>query len=206
LSYFESKFDKVNLGCGGSKLPKWMNIDIQKQYCDLGQSVDLTKGIPFESNSFSHAFSSHFIEHVDYETTMFDFLNEVNRVLKPRGTLWVITPDLKKACDAYIKDKCEGLFKDRIRRNWRYKKKINNPHLYNKIIDTTTPTQHFINDLFHQGGQHKNLVDIELLEWVGKRAGFSSVTETTDEELRSFFPEIKSRGDSLQALYAVLEK
>lgn len=206
MKTYQSNFDKINLGCGGGKLSGWMNVDIQKQYCDIGESVDLTQGIPFDDGAFDHAFSSHFIEHVDYETTMLSFLLEVNRVLKGGGTLWVITPDLKKACEAYINDKCESLFKDRLSRNWRYRKKINNPQLYNKIIDGTTPTQHFINDLFHQGGQHKNLLDIDLLAWIGKRAGFSEVIETSDEELRKSFPEIRSRGDSLQALYAVLKK
>lgn len=206
MKRYNAQFDKINLGCGSSKLPQWVNIDIQKENCDLRESINFLEGVPFEDRTFSHAFSSHFIEHVSYETTMLFFLKEVHRVLKDNGTFWVVTPDLKKACEAYLKDKCKSLLEDRLNRNWRYRKKINNPLLYNKIVDTSTPTQHFINDLFHQGGEHKNLLDIELLEWIGKKAGFNKVDEVSDEILRKRFPEIRSRGDSLQALYAVLTK
>jgi len=206
MKIHEPNYDKLNLGCGGGRLKGWVNVDIQERFCDLGTSIDLTKGMPFKDNVFSHAFSSHFVEHLSYETTLFSFLKEINRVLKDGGTLWIITPDLKKACQSYLNDKCKELHEDRLKRNWRYKKKMNNPSLYNKIIDTSTPTQHFINDLFHQGGEHKNLLDIELLEWLALKAGFISTEETTDETLRKSFPEISSRGDSLQALYAVLKK
>jgi predicted SAM-dependent methyltransferase len=197
---------KINLGCGAGRLKGWMNVDIEKSYCDLNVSVDLTEGLPFEDGAFEHAFSSHFIEHLSYETTLFDFLKEVNRVLVTGGKLWVITPDLKKACQSYLGDKCKSLFEDRLNRNWRYKKKTNNPKLYNKIIDMSTPTQHFINDLFHQGGQHKNLLDIELLDWLAKKSGFSQAEEISDKILRGNFKEIRSRGDSLQAMYAVITK
>lgn len=203
---YEARYDKINLGCGGGRLKGWVNVDIQERFCDLEVAVDLTKNIPFKDRVFSHAFSSHFVEHLSYETTLFSFLKEVNRVLKDGGALWIITPDLRKACQSYLNDKCKTLHEDRLNRNWRYRKKMNNPSLYNKIIDESTPTQHFINDLFHQGGEHKNLLDIELLEWLALKAGFTSAEEISDESLRKSFPEISSRGDSLQALYAVLTK
>ena len=206
MSPFTAEHDKINLGCGSGKLRGWVNVDIQKQYCDLGESIDLVDGIPFSDESFVHAFSSHFVEHLSYETTLFSFLKEVRRVLKGGGSLWVITPDLKKACEAYVNDKGEQLLHDRLKRNWRYNKKMNNPDLYNKIIDMSTPSQHFINDLFHQGGEHKNLLDIELLRWLADKAGFSTTEEISDDILRGLFPEISSRGDSLQALYAVITK
>ncbi len=205
-NFFPTDLSKINLGCGGRKIPGWVNLDIQKEYCDLGLSVDLTKGIPFQDDSFLHAVSSHFVEHLSYETTLFCFLKEVHRVLKNGGNLWIITPDLKKVCESYVIDKCERLLLDRTKRNPRYKRKMENPKLYNKIIDGTTPSQHFVNDIFHQGGEHKNLLDIELLRWIAIKSGFKSVEETSDEILIKSFPEIKSRGDSLQALYAVLNK
>lgn len=204
--FFTSDLDKINLGCGGRKISGWINVDIEKEYCDLGVSVDLIKGIPFEDSSFSHAVSSHFVEHLSYETTLFSFLKEVHRVLKGKGKLWIITPDLKKVCEAYIEDKCEGLLLDRIKRNPRFKRKMERPELYNKIIDGTTPSQHFINDIFHQGGEHKNLLDIELLRWLASKSGFKTTEEISDEILMKNFPEMKSRKDSLQALYAVLSK
>ena len=206
MKVYEAEHDKINLGCGGSRLKNWVNVDIQQNYCDLGISVDLTENIPFKDQVFSHAFSSHFVEHLSYESTLFSFLKEVNRILKDGGSLWIITPDLKKACQAYLNDKCKELHEDRVRRNWRYRKKMNHPELYNKIIDDSTPTQHFINDLFHQGGEHKNLVDIELLEWLALKAGVVRAEEISDDALRKKFPEMRSRGDSLQALYAVLTK
>ena len=199
-------FKKINLGCGSGRIKGWLNVDISTRHCDLDQPIDVTEPLPFESNFFESALSSHLVEHLEYEKSLFLFLKEVHRILIDGGKFWIITPDLNKACLAYLEDKCKTLYEDRKKRNRRYKRKMTEPELYGKIIDDTTPTQHFINDLFHQDGQHKNLLDIELLEWVAKRAGFSKAEEVTDEIMLENIPEKRSRRDSLQAMYAVLTK
>ena len=205
-SIIETEFKKINFGCGSGKISGWLNVDIVPRFCDLGKPIDVCAPLPFKSESFEAALSSHLVEHLEYEKSLFDFLKEVNRVLVAGGKFWIITPDMKKACEAYLRDKGKELHEDRMRRNRRYKRKIFNPTLYGKIIDETTPSQHFINDLFHQEGQHKNLLDIELLEWLALKAGFSKAEEVTDEIMLKNIPEKRSRKDSLQAMYAVLTK
>lgn len=53
--------------------------------------ADVEEGLPFKNNSFDLVISSEVIEHV-YDTDY--FLKELNRVLKPNGTLVLTTPNL----------------------------------------------------------------------------------------------------------------
>jgi hypothetical protein len=64
-------------------------------------------------------------------------------------------------------------------------------------------SQHFLNDLFHQHGEHQNLLDFELLAWAVGRSGVrqrraeSRGDLLTDKKRFSGFPQ---RNDDLQTL------
>jgi len=62
---------------------------------------DLSKGIPFPSNSIDVVYHSHFLEHLDQDCVE-NFLLEVKRVLKPGGIQRIVAPDLEKLCKGYI--------------------------------------------------------------------------------------------------------
>jgi SAM-dependent methyltransferase len=62
---------------------------------------DLTKEIPFDSDSFDAAYHSHLLEHLDRQAAS-RFLSEVKRVLKPDGIHRIVVPDFEKLCKDYL--------------------------------------------------------------------------------------------------------
>ena len=63
------------------------------------------------------------------------------------------------------------------------------------------PVSHLINDLFHQGGEHRNLFDFALLTWALEKSGFQQITRTSEPEFLARFPEFPPRRDEQQSLY-----
>jgi len=80
---------KLNIGCGQVQYKDAINIDKE----DFGQEIirDVTRGLPFEDNTFDSVHSSHFMEHLKSEDVYF-LLSEMYRVTKPEGKVYIITP------------------------------------------------------------------------------------------------------------------
>lgn len=120
----------LNLGCGTktSSSPEIVNIDRSlflrlkksavprvivelllrgermERFASIPDNIlvhDLSKGIPFQSNSVDAVYHSHLLEHLDLNTAK-EFLSEVRRVLKPGGIHRIVVPDLEKACTNYL--------------------------------------------------------------------------------------------------------
>lgn len=68
---------------------------------------DLSKGIPFESDSVDAVYHSHVLEHLDRPVAR-GFLKETLRVLKPGGICRIVVPDFEFLCRAYVQhvDRC----------------------------------------------------------------------------------------------------
>ena len=97
------KTDKrmLNLGCGLSYHPDWVNID----FVDHGGKVlayDLNLGIPYGDDTFDLVYHSHVLEHFTRENGLF-FLFECFRVLRPGGLFRIAVPDLEGLVRAYLK-------------------------------------------------------------------------------------------------------
>jgi predicted SAM-dependent methyltransferase len=120
----------LNLGCGTkvSASPDILNIDWSmylrmkrnrflqslapflldgerlNRFYDLPDNVmlhNLSKGIPFASNSVDVVYHSHLFEHLD-RSVAHDFLSEIRRVLKTGGILRIVVPDLENLCRSYL--------------------------------------------------------------------------------------------------------
>jgi predicted SAM-dependent methyltransferase len=90
----------LNLGCGYRFNSKWTNVD----FISTGKDViayDLTKGIPFDENTFDLVYHSHLLEHFP-KTTAETFMKECHRVLKPQGILRVVVPDFEQIVRIYL--------------------------------------------------------------------------------------------------------
>ena len=72
---------------------------------------NLNYGIPFKENSISFIFSSNFLEHLS-EKEGKNLLKECYRVLKPKGKIRIIVPDLDDEVEK-MKDKIDEYMKDR---------------------------------------------------------------------------------------------
>ena len=91
----------LNIGCGRKYHTKWTNIDlVSSSPYVIGH--DLTKGLPFDENSFDVCYSSHVLEHLRKAEASF-FINEQKRVLKRDGIIRIVVPDLEVICRNYLK-------------------------------------------------------------------------------------------------------
>lgn len=79
---------KLHLGCGTVYKEGWVNVDFLGEIAD--QLVDLSRfPWPWESGSADEVYLEHVIEH--FERPEF-VIKEIHRVLKPGGSVTVITP------------------------------------------------------------------------------------------------------------------
>jgi len=83
---------KLHIG-GTEKKEGWEIFNIvEEDYVDhLGDAHDLSR---FEDNTFYAVYASHILEHFDYHKELFETLKEWQRVLVPRGKLYVSVPNL----------------------------------------------------------------------------------------------------------------
>lgn len=89
-----------NLGCGSRYHSDWVNIDFHGD----GSNVlpwDLQQGLPLPDQSCDVIYSSHALEHFTRDGAR-RFLTECRRVLKSRGTLRLVAPDLEGIARAYL--------------------------------------------------------------------------------------------------------
>ena len=89
-----------------ASLMRWMGLFSEAQWHAIqsmnGDTVarDLRKGAPFESNTFDIVYHSHVLEHLDRKAA-FPFLRECLRMLKSRGRLRCVVPDLEVLIKRY---------------------------------------------------------------------------------------------------------
>jgi predicted SAM-dependent methyltransferase len=185
-----AKNPNLQLGAGIRKVNGFTNVDLSGADINL----DLTyKTLPWVDNCFENIVSQHLIEHLYVHDELIPLLKELHRILAPGGSIWLATPDMEKICQSYIQNKCADLVKDRENRMpwW-------------KLGDY--PSQHMMNDLFHQEGEHKNLFDYEYLEWILRKVGFATIEKSSENALIEKFPDFPKRNDELQSLYVRAQK
>ena len=92
---------KLNFGCGNTFSPNWVNIDVYSASPQV-QRVNLLKRLPFPNDHFDAAYSSHVLEHFTPAEGS-HLISEAFRVLKPRGILRTVVPDLEATCREYLR-------------------------------------------------------------------------------------------------------
>lgn len=90
----------LNIGCGSNFHALWTNLDISSVYPGV-QTYDIRKGLPFADLSFDVCYSSHLIEHLNQDDAK-KLLAECHRVLKPRGIVRLVVPDLQEIAKNYL--------------------------------------------------------------------------------------------------------
>ncbi len=95
---------KVNFGCGGGegKLPGWINVDLDRS-CRPDVITDLSKDLPFPAAGVDYIHTEDFIYQLNL-TEGFHFLRECRRILKPKGVMRLLAPDLEKFARMYLED------------------------------------------------------------------------------------------------------
>lgn len=164
---------KLHIGCGGNYLDGWFNTDLSPNARRTG--LNATKRFPFPDNTFDYIFSEHMIEHVPYDLGKV-MLSECHRVLKPGGTLRIVTPDLKFLIGLYQND--NQINKDYIK--WSSELFIGG---HAPAVATTV-----INNFYRDWG-HKFIYDVPVMKDAMKKTGFAEIreeklTESQHEALR----------------------
>lgn len=161
---------KLNIGCGISGIPGWVNIDnsptILLSRLPLGRWIfrtpdwprdvrraDVRKRIPFSDASVSYIYSSHTFEHFSYEEAL-AVAKECFRVLKPGGILRIVVPDLGMMVRDYLADTA-------------------NPNASHRFIGRLLLTSG-VRDVLHSGAHHKQMFDAASLVHLQREAGFQS--------------------------------
>lgn len=105
----------LNLGCGKRFHSAWTNVD-NNVSSPFVIRHDLLKGIPFPDDSFDVVYHSHLLEHFPRRDAA-PFLRECYRVLKRRGIIRIVVPDLERIARLYLQA-LEAI--DHGRREWGY--------------------------------------------------------------------------------------
>jgi len=183
---FDSPHRMLHLGCGTRQIEGWLNVDVSGSDFD----VDLARmPLPFANGAFDVVVSQQVIEHLDYSAELIPLLAELARVVAPGGEVWMSCPDMDKICAAYVRDKGVGLVANKRERG-----------AYDPTLGRMPP-QVSINWAFHQGGQHKNLFDFELLAWAATEVGMGPIVPVDEGELLRRFPTFPRRNDGYQSVY-----
>ena len=177
---------RLHFGCGSRRVKGWLNVDI----CGSDQDVDLASGfLPWNDAVFETVASQHVIEHLELTTELFPLMRELRRVCRTGAEVWLSCPDLEKVCASYSVDRAKALLEDRDR------------HRDADAGMDGIPTQHYINLLMTQRGEHKNLFDFEMLQWLLTESGFGQCRRIVEKDFLSRFPEFPKRADDSQTLY-----
>jgi predicted SAM-dependent methyltransferase len=192
---------KLHLGSGNNTPSSWINIDgswnaklakhpyiknlfvklhlLPPEMLDIPWSKeilihDLTKPLPFPSNSVDVIYSAHTLEHL-YHSDAAQLLGECFRVLKSDGIIRIIVPDLEAIISEYM-----GLI------NIGSSQKKNNRHhkankLLHKMIMTTPnpPAGNFLIKFYNyykNYNTHKWMYDQESLHDLLASLGFDKVS------------------------------
>lgn len=91
----------LNLGCGSRYHKDWINLDF-KSNSQYVIEYDLRTSLPFDNESVDVIYTSHVLEHFS-KCFAPKFLQECYRILKPKGIIRVIVPDLEQLMRNYIK-------------------------------------------------------------------------------------------------------
>jgi len=90
---------RVELASGTRPQPGFFHCDVRRlESTDLLCRVEM---LPFAANSVEFLLASHIIEHFSYLETP-NVLKEWHRVLKPRGGILIITPNLAYIASGYV--------------------------------------------------------------------------------------------------------
>lgn len=154
-----SRPSKINLGAGDLCKPGYLNIDL---FPGGDLTLDLRRGLPFESNCCEMIFSEHFFEHIEYPGPISHLLSECLRVLRPGGILSFSVPDTEWPLRDYQNGLEAPYFKACEEHRWH--------------PNCTTRIEH-INYHFRQHGQHLFAYDEETVRKTLNSVGFINVVK-----------------------------
>jgi predicted SAM-dependent methyltransferase len=179
----QSRPEKLNLGSGRFPKKGYLNVDLLPGG-DL--TLDLRRGLPFESSCCELIFSEHCFEHFDYPEPIGHVFRECLRVLKPHGILQFSVPDSEWPLNDYSNGPEAPYFRACIAQSWHPK-------------GCTTRMEH-INYHFRQAQEHRFAYDFETADKALGAAGFVEIRR------RPFDPSVDSEHRRVGSLFVAARK
>lgn len=152
----------LELGAGGRVRPGWLATDLTAQEHIL--ELDITRPFPIPDRSFDYAYSEHMIEHVPFDGGFF-MLKECFRILKPGGTLRIVTPSVGFLFNLFLTDRSE-LQEHYI--DWATRSFVPN---------APRPAASFVFNHFVRGFGHQFIYDRATMRAALSDAGFAAIKE-----------------------------
>jgi hypothetical protein len=171
---------KLNVGASPiwSKVG-WHTLDHKKRSDGEGTSLlGDAADIPLENDTCSTIFTSHMFEHIPH-VKLENILLEFNRVLPRDGVLRILTPNLKRIAEAYVKEDSEFFKKARMEdENIRTDLGFGGMFM-NFIVSPGQDTALFNRSLteFIAGYAHLYTYDYKMLKVLLERTGFYAVEQ-----------------------------
>ena len=162
---------KLDLGSGPNKSYNgWTTVDFHGADIDW----DLNLAIPMNDNSVAEIYSSHLLEHLEFDSIK-RLLLEIHRILIPGGEFRVCLPNARLYLEAYF--------------NKKYIKPTD--EMYQPALMITNSWIDQVNYCAYMGGEHRYLFDEENILQLLIVSGFEQVqvdkfNSDYDEYLRSF--------------------
>ena len=91
----------LNIGCGGTLHPEWVNVDIVASMPGV-HAHDVRCGLPYDDRMFDACYCSHMLEHVTKDQAKI-IVGEAYRVLKNGGIARFVVPDIEQIVRLYLK-------------------------------------------------------------------------------------------------------
>jgi predicted SAM-dependent methyltransferase/glycosyltransferase involved in cell wall biosynthesis len=152
----------MEIGAGWTARPGWLGTDLNPPADVGGMKLDATKAFPIPSETFDYVYSEHMIEHVPFDDGL-NMLEECNRILKPGGTIRIVTPSLGFLSRVVSADR--GMLEDRYRR-WSVE---------TFVPEAPAVTNAFFLNNFVRNWGHKFIYDRETLEMALRLSGFERI-------------------------------
>ena len=99
-SLSQSRNVLVNLGCGRTAHPAWVNLDVEPTLACV-KRWDVRKPLPFPDGSVDMVYHSHLLEHLSADEGQ-RLVKDCFRVLKSGGVIRIVVPDLAGIATAYL--------------------------------------------------------------------------------------------------------
>jgi len=90
----------LNFGCGATYHPDWTNLDASPVSPDV-IAHDLRSRFPFVDDTFDAVYGSHVLEHLEPAAAL-AVLQDCCRILKPKGIIRIVVPDLETIARLYV--------------------------------------------------------------------------------------------------------
>lgn len=163
----DSNTERIQIGGGKHMLSGFFNIDLTPP-ADL--VWDIREGIPLEDGCSNFIFSEHFLEHIDYPTSVKRFVNESYRILSSGGQIVTGVPDSEFMIKMYMK-KDKRFFQKMINSWYQNRNCLEHVNTYIDLLNYHFRDQ----DDDEKYNPHLWAYDFEKLKSLFLNAGFSKV-------------------------------